>query len=59
MIGGNEAKDETKKTIEQMLGINLDDLVNKGTKTEQNIEWLVKAVQVLDAKISKVLERIR
>ena len=53
------AMSEGKNAIEQMLGINLDDLVSKGTKTEQNIEWLIKAVQVLDAKISKVLEKIR
>ena len=55
MIG----QDEGKKAIEQMLGINLDDLVNRGSKTEQQVDWLVQAVQVLDRRISEIVDLLK
>ena len=55
MIG----QDEGKKAIEQMLGVNLDDLVNRGSRTEQQVDWLVQAVQVLDRRISEIVDLLK
>ena len=55
MIG----QDEGKKAIEQMLGVNLDDLVNRGSRTEQQVDWLVQAMQVLDRRISEIVDLLK